>query len=447
MKKENISTCTDYFLFSAYIIFFASIVFSFRAISSISIGLILIAGLIRNRKPFHHNSDKKSFLTFLLGCGLLFFIQCFSLAYTKNIAEGMKFLQRSSGSFLIPFAVFSSRNFLRKMFLKLISYFTMILCLGSLYCLAVTIIKYLSGAPLYTFFYHDLVKPLSQHAIQFSIMVFIALVFLIESSKEKNKQISDSFSRSMIAFFSVFLILLCSKLIISFYIFYLFHFFFYKRFNGRKSLLIISVFIATVISIMLTQNPAGNRFRSIFKGNFFLFTQKKFDPGIYFNGAQFRLLEWGFTYEILNEQHAWLLGLTPGDAQSFLDKKYIETNMYTGIPGTQKHGFLGYHTHNQFLQSLLENGLPALAVFLFIAYSFFKMSGESKRKELKWLSVLLIIYCFADAPFETQYGIIIFTFFPAYFYLADQKSLNPDLSSTLKYHLNLIEPVSIKQPN
>jgi O-antigen ligase len=312
--------------------------------------------------------------------------------------------------------------------------------------LLITAFHYLSGAPAYLFFYHDLVKPLSQHAIQFSILVFIALLFLIENLKETKLLLSPAFGHSMIAFLSLFLLLLSSKLIISFYIFYLTSIFLRNRINKKRFFATYLIFITAFISIAITPNPIGNRFRSMITGNSLLFEQQKFNPGVYFNGVQFRLLEWRFSFEILNEQKAWIKGVTPADAQSFLDKKYTETNMFTGIPGTQNHGFLGYHTHNQFLQSLLENGLPGLVVFLLICFSLFKMAWGHARHELKWLVTLLIVYCFTDAPFETQYGIVIFTLFPLLFYLTGQNVLK------IPIHAKIIgaetpKPIAVKQPN
>jgi O-antigen ligase len=455
MIKENTSKYLDYFLFDLYLIFFISLIFSLRAISSISIAIILVAGLIRMKKTGKYFGNKKGFFLFFIGCSLLFILQSSALLYTTNVSEGIKLFQRSSGMVVIPLAVFSSFDFLTpEKHRKLTFYFTVLLSIASLYCLASSLFNYFSGAPASVFFYHDLVKPLSQHAIQFSILVFIALVFLISHLKENNRRSTDFLSRLLIAFLSAFLILLSSKLIICFYIFYLFYFFFYKQFYRSRSLVIVFIFIATVAAILLTPNPIGNRYRAIFAGNFVLFTQNKFSQGVYFNGLQFRLLQWRFTYEILNEQQAWVSGLTPGDAQSFLNKKYIETNMYTGIPGTENHGFLGYHSHNQFLQVLLENGLPALAIILFICYSLFKMAKESKRKELKWLAALLFIYCFTDVPLNTQYGIVLFTFFPAFFYLGRERLARQNHSSsqghatlTVNNKFNLIESASHKQPN
>jgi O-antigen ligase len=455
MKKENISSYLDYFLFLVYLVFFTSIVFSFRAISSISIALILITGLIRKNKNGSLFFDNNALFLFFSGCTLLFIIQALALLYTDDVAEGLKLFQRSSALVFVPLALLSTRNFLTaEKHWKLVFCFAVILCIGSLYCLAVSVFKFISGAPVTILFYHDLVKPLSQHAIQFSIMVFMALVFLIDKSKEYTNYFISHLRSPLIIFLSFFLILLSSKLIISFYFLYLLYFFFHKQFYTKKALVIVTAFMVTVVLLLATANPVGNRFKAIFSGNALLFEHEKFTPGTNFNGIQFRLLQWRFTNEILTEQHAWLSGLTPGDAQFYIDKKYISTHMYTGIPGTEKHGFLGYHTHNQFLQVLIENGWPALMIFLFICYALFKMVKNSKRADLAWLVWLLLFYCFTDAPLETQYGLVIFTFFPAFLYLGEQRSsiIKTSLKSVYKWSKTnkdstLLGTIPDKQPN
>jgi O-antigen ligase len=93
-------------------------------------------------------------------------------------------------------------------------------------------------------------------------------------------------------------------------------------------------------------------------------SQQKFSPADYFTGVQFRILSWRFAYEILNEKHAWVLGLSPGDSQDILNEKYTQENMFIGGAPENKTGFLGYHTHNQFLQAVLETGVFGLAFFI-----------------------------------------------------------------------------------
>jgi hypothetical protein len=447
--NKTVSKYKSDFLFALYLIFFVSIVFSFRAVSSISIGLILMLGLFTNKPIAKAFSNRKGLLWFFISCCLLLALQSFSIVYTHNITEGVKLLERSSGIVIIPLAIVCSIDLLtyeRKQ--KLLFSLTILLSVGSLYCIAVATINYFSGAPATVFFYHDLVKPLSQHAIQFSILVFIALLFLIKRLRENER--STVFSYLLTVFLSIDLLLLSSKLIISFYIIYLLFSFLSKRFYTKRNILLVSVPILAVAIIAFTSNPVESRFKEIFTGNGLLFEQKKFDQGVYFNGLQFRLLQWRFTYEILNEQHTWLAGLTPGDAQSYLDRKYIATNMYTGIPGTEKHGFLGYHTHNQFLQVTLENGLSALLVLLFMCYAFILMAREWKREELRWIIALLFIYCFTDVPLNTQYGIVLFAFFPVFFYLARPKhfpqDVVPDSKAITVNQRHSVEFAALKQP-
>src|SRR5574337_1597267 len=174
MKRENSSISLDYFLLGLYIIFFISIVFSFRAISSISLGLILLTGLGRNWKNF---AIKNNFLIFLVACSVLFLLQCFSLLYTLNISEGMKLTQRTSDLIFVPSSAWVSQSFFRsEMSKKLMPCFAIILAIAGLYCLAVASFNYFSGEPTFVFFYHPLLKPLSQHAIQFSLLIFTALI-------------------------------------------------------------------------------------------------------------------------------------------------------------------------------------------------------------------------------------------------------------------------------
>jgi O-antigen ligase len=430
MKKEELTTRKSVIIFWAYILFLISVVFCFRAVTSITVAIILLTAIAGSWKSADPKPKSKSLHLFLLSCSLLFALECLSFFYTTYISEQWVLLQRSSGMVFTPLAVLFSLNSLTpEKFQKLLTYFTLILVIGSVYCLLVTTIKFILGAPTTIFFYHDLVKPLSQHAIQFSIMTFIGLVWTIENPEQKSEFYKSQLSALIVPFLSIFLLLLSSKLIITVYILYLLAFFLRKHPYKARRWPIYIVFLAITTLIFTTKNPVGNRFRAVLDGNAMLFEQQTFNPGIYFNGLQFRLIQWRFTADILSEQHAWIVGLTPGDAQSHLDRKYVDEHMYTGAPGSRKRGFLGYHTHNQFLQSLLENGLPALLIFILICYSLILMAKQGKSGVLSWVVGLMIIYCFTDAPFKTQYGIVNFTFFPSLLYAAPRPKEN---SSTLQ---------------
>jgi len=159
--------------------------------------------------------------------------------------------------------------------------------------------------------------------------------------------------------------------------------------------------MALSVLILFTRNPINNRFKEIMQTDFRLIEKEKFNPGIYFNGLKFRLLQWKFVSEILNEKKAWLAGISPGDAQDHLNQKYIVKDMYTGTVERGDKGFIGYNTHNQFLESLLQTGILGSLIFLLICGSLVKMAWQRKKAELSFVTMLLIIYSLSESVFET----------------------------------------------
>jgi O-antigen ligase len=414
-------------LYWLFVIFLVSVVFSLRAISSISIGLILLAGLARLKIKGEKFFKKDPLNVFVLGCVLLYVAKCFALLYTHNMHEGLKHLQKTSALVFVPLAMYVNISFVnRTVFKKLFTWLAFTIAIAAFYCLCIAFKRYTSGAPSIVFFYFDLVKPLSQHAIQLSIICFICLIFLCESTNDHSFSLPGKAHIALIIFLSVFLFLLSSKLILVFYIAYLIYFFsrkmpFRKTSRGLRYTL-IGLSVIAVALIFTTKNPIENRFRDIVSGDFDFYKRERFSQANYFNGLQFRLLQWRFVSEIMHETNSWMLGLSPGDAQSYLDQKYISTNMYQGKPGTDQRGFLGYHTHNQFLQSFLQNGIPGLALFLLACFGLIQMMRVRRNVILNITAVLLLLYCFTDAILETQYGLVIFTFFPALVYLRGRAS-------------------------
>jgi O-antigen ligase len=90
--------------------------------------------------------------------------------------------------------------------------------------------------------------------------------------------------------------------------------------------------------------------------------------------------------------------------------------MYTGDPVRGDRGFLGYNTHNQFLETLLQTGIIGLLILLVLCISLVKMAWQKKSMSVGFIIILLLLWMFSESVFETQYGIIIFTFFPLFIY-------------------------------
>ena len=129
----------------------------------------------------------------------------------------------------------------------------------------------------------------------------------------------------------------------------------------------------------------------------------------------------------------WLIGVSPGDAQATLNEKYLAKNMYSGETSRGDRGYPVYNTHNQFLQTVLQNGLIGLAVLLMICFPLLKLALQNKKKPGSFIILLLLAWLFTEAAFETQYGIMIFIFFSLFFQLDQSQPLpgtDSDYSTT-----------------
>jgi len=428
MPENNYTRVLNDLLFVCYLAVFVSLVFGFRAVSSISIALLLIAGLIKNSIEQKRLFNRTIINPLVMFCGLLFLLQFISLLYTADMDQGWKNIRLKSAIVIIPFALCCCDYLNEPIRRRLLKWYCLILFAACLYALYHAVRNYSVTHNPSVLLYHSLVSIYSGHAVQFSILVFISLLHLFEALTKRTIVFTKYADLFLITFFLVFLFLLSSKLVIAFFLAYFLYTmiksFLFKSISAK--FIVISITSLAVFSLFIfsTQNRISNRFREIIQTDFHFIKREKFNPGDYFNGLQFRLLQWEFVPGILNEEKAWLIGVSPGDAQNYLNQQYISMNMYTGTAERGDKGFIGYNTHDQFLESLLETGLIGSLLFLLICWSLVKMIWERKTAELSFVALLLLIYSFSESVFETQYSLFIFLFFSLFFYLSKSKGTN-----------------------
>lgn len=411
-----------------YFSFFLSLFCGFRVLSSTCTGVILGFTLlftiadsgqfIKSRRPNY----------FVIGCAIFYLLQLAALGYTKDLATGIVQIEVKITLLFIPVALYYSPYLNRDFRNKIMPYYLLLLSFVMIFCLGAAAQKYLVGHDPSVFFHYALVSPFNLHAIYFSIFTFVALIYLLEGVRRQIYFLNKFFHFFTITGYIFIIILLASKMVI---IFTFLSILIYFRLSVKNSgffktgfAIIVAVSSIIIIALMLTTNPVSSRFKDIFHGKIDLIEQNHFTPGVYFNGVQFRLLQWKLVAEILNEQKAWILGVSPGDAQNLLDKKYSTLNMYVGNRSLKSHGYLKYNTHDEFLESTLQNGIIGLIVFLFICLGLIRMMMHSDNTELWLTGTLLLVYCFLESIFQTQYGVLIFTFYPLLLYCTTEKHLS-----------------------
>src|ERR1700751_675285 len=88
--RENSNTFPDLLLFLLYVIFVSSVILSFRAITSISLGCIAITGLIKNTVVKRSLFNRNLLNPFFISCCLLFALQIVSVAYSENKVQAWR---------------------------------------------------------------------------------------------------------------------------------------------------------------------------------------------------------------------------------------------------------------------------------------------------------------------------------------------------------------------
>jgi O-antigen ligase len=372
----------------------------------------------------------KFFMDWLtLGCFLYFFLQTLSLLFAENMHDGMLQWRTNLGLIALPVAVLYSNAVNRKSWGRVMKWYIVILLLATIYALAHACALYVDSHNPSVFFYHPLVQIYLGNAIQFSILVFVGILFLVNEYSSRVNLKNPLLIVLLLIYFSIFLFLLTSKLIIAIYFVYIIYILTLegKILKKRSLRFSAAAIIALIIAVILTSNnPLKKRIMQEQHGSIAFIRQDKFDPGDYFTGIQFRLISWRFVYEILNKKHQWLMGVNIGDAQDILNEKYKNENMFTGGSPGNETGYIGYHTHNQFLQALLETGILGLLAFMIVCAGLIRLALKSKNTSLVVLTILLLCNCFTDAPLKTQYGIILFVFFPLFMYKGTQKGAPED---------------------
>lgn len=410
---NSVSSITVYKVFHLlYVMLFVSMAFSLRAVSSIVIGIMLFAGLFLNTAGLKYFARDRHWTLFLFTIILFLLLQFVAFLFTDNLQQSWSNIRVKSGLLLVPLAISATSSYIRSAD-KLFFHYCLVLAAASLYCLIYNLLSPGTNGILSVLFYHELVAPIGQHAVYFSILVLIAIFYLAEKLLFKPHLRGRNLNLFFLIYFSIFLFLLSSKFAIGFWflgaIYYSFNFFNVHRVR----VVTLSVMLVAGIAVAsFTKNPVQSRFADVFKGELSLVTQDQFNQADYFNGFQFRLLQWRFVPEILTQQKAWWLGVSPGDAQSALNDKYAATNMYTGDPGRNDLGYRAYNTHNQYLETTLQNGITGLLLLVLVCYSLVKLVLARRNRLANAVLLTLMAWLFIEATFETQYGVLIFMLFP-----------------------------------
>lgn len=406
------------FSFLVVLAVIATTVFSWYNPNSWVIILLVLCRLVDGgpvraiKNAFNH----KFFVAFLT----LVVIDAIGLLFTHNLSAGQASVSKEATLVAIALALCGGPFADAQDYRRLMTGYCLILTAACVYCLirAVDHYQHLAKHEIAVFFYHTLSEPIGQNAVFFTVYMIFGLLFLLYHPLAMGSAplwLRKSVQVILIVFFTGFMVLLSSKLLLVELLLILITFVF-QRYYARKNYVTLAMIgmggILIMSWIFISDNPVKKRYLDLEHGDISMIMQDTFNANTVFNGAQIRLLQWRYANQIMREHNAWIFGVTSGNSQDLLNAKYREAHMFMGIPHTHRTGFTDYNFHNQYIEMTVRTGIVGLAALLYICWLMIELAVRRRTAEAGFTVLALLSICMVQSFLTMQHGVFAFVFMP-----------------------------------
>ncbi|MCO6492454.1 MAG: hypothetical protein J5I98_28820 [Phaeodactylibacter sp.] len=365
----------------------------------------------------------------------LYAFTAFSAFWSADLARAAFVLEKKSA--LVAFPVLAaldgqlSWRLVRQAMLCLVG-----ACVLALWAaLAHAVGQYPVAGDISVFFYHHLGWVLDEfNAVYFSLYVFMSLVFFDFLVREKAFSfIKPAWIKGLVwGTLALGIVLLSSRLFILLAVVYgLVRLTLGRKGGGglggvRNRGWVILFLAFALLAVLVNQG----RFRELVDSRFEVLQQEQFRWDTPFNGLTLRLLLLRFGWQALEENQAWAAGLGVGDVRPEINSLILRHNLYHGNPELGDTGYLNYSLHNQYLETWLQAGLPALAAWLWLLAMGWRAGlREGILFPLLWLVLAVASFSLFESVLERQRGVVFFVFFLSALYSSINYE-NPEIPST-----------------
>lgn len=352
----------------------------------------------------------------------LFWLTLIGLIYTdiENQSEGWKYVERRLGLLIFPLILGTVElpKFLFNILIKIVIGLVIIvgvLGLGNSYY------NYSNTSDLAFFYNNNLLSLFGHQAVYFSLFINIVLLLLIPRIKSITKSTEYAFYVCFLLFCLLFqyflasrLSLLISILIVTYCIFNLS----VERFGKKITITIGSIVGILIIFLASLSTNTIDRFKSLGSIEYDITSMEDEynlnDEGkaANWNGLTIRFAIWKCAVQLIADHP--IFGVGTGDYRGELFKYYKKNKFEYGIARN-------YTTHNQYIYLLVTYGLFGLISFLLGVYYLAKYAiAEGQLVLIMVLSVFVISFV-TENILNTNFGIILFSFFISILVCSDNK--------------------------
>lgn len=346
---------------------------------------------------FKH-SLKNKFVLISIAFFLLHFI---GLLYSDNVRNGLFEIEKKVSFLIFPLLILPLTLKNTDTLKILLSFISACIVLSLLF-LEGAISHYLQTGDPEFFILHNLSAATGMHRV-YASMYFLFCVYILFYLQKKeffNFKYSGFFLSGLIIYFTVFIFLMTSRMMVVLTVISLIGLFTFNLIQTKKwlsNLVMLGLIILIGASLLLF----NERSRTIMRE-----TYSNLDKGnseANFTGPNMRIEIWKNTIQLIQKNP---LGVGTGDAQDQLYSSYVSSNFRWGIHNN-------FNAHNQYLQTLLELGIIGLLILLL--YLLRPVLIGLKEKQYLFLGLILLFSCacLSESMLATQKGVVFYTFFNA----------------------------------
>ena len=280
---------------------------------------------------------------------------------------------------------------------------TVLLCLIAL---AKSYSEYNQAGDYRVFFYQYLGEQVGLNAIFLSNFCLASITWILYYGyvQRRNRKTIDHVTSIALAGFLMLMLFLLSSKIVLFLTFIIIVVFVlalgYLRGYFLGSLLVVGLILAAGAVAVTNLHYLSWRIKSTeFK--------KYSGPEDDNNGIAIRLFMWETSYDLIRERPFTGYGIK--GARETLLSEYERKNFTLGVQGY-------YHSHNQYIESTLMAGIPALLILLWMIGAAFRRAITSGNFLLLLMLSHFVIQSMFEATFEVQHELVFYLFFIFLFY-------------------------------
>jgi len=372
---------------------------------------------------------------FWIGFFLLYAISYF---YSADKAQAQFEIVQRLSFILLPLLVGAGTDIDRRRWVYILLAFVAGITMAGLGCMIKAAILWKQTGDTTHMFYHELVSGLDVNAVYMAWYVVFSLSALLLFRWDDVFRGRRGILKWMVIMVQIlFLILLSSRLLlviffvvtIPVYISAL-----YRNLHLSKGRvgIIMAGFVLIILGLVMTKNPVRQRFDDVLHNDFqHSFLKDYRNDAQNFNNLTLRVFVWRIGIENLNEHGLWWKGAGIGDVQALQNKKieaYGINHMDEGNhPAPTMYNM---NLHNMYMQTVMALGIPGLIVFLLLIFSpLFVLTRMEDRRTFFIFHIAACAFMLQESIFQTQAGIIYYTFFSVIFWKLAYQDERDSLSS------------------